>query len=83
MMEGEAWFRQMTRTSEANSFIVENCTIKTERGITIQVNDYAMYNGTYLVCKTLFVDGKELVTNKIYGEIRFVYKNDGTIKVYE
>jgi hypothetical protein len=81
---GEAFLETMTATGEENSFIVQACSVKTETAITIRVNDLAKYDGSSgVVCKAIYVDGKELVTNKVYGEIRFIYKNDGTIKVYE
>ena len=56
--------------------------IETETIITIYVADPQEWNGSaYWVCKYIYIDGIELAVNYTYGSVKFIYHNDGTVKV--
>jgi hypothetical protein len=71
---------EMTKTAE-DTYFVAGISIMTETVIQIWVVDLKMWNGTSMeVCKTIKVDGQELVASSIYGQIKFIYGNDGKIR---
>ena len=80
-IESYSYNQNFTKTAE-DSFTANGVLIKTETRIRIWVRDPRMWNGSSLqVRKIIKVDGQELVISLTYGEVAFVYRNDGTISV--
>ena len=65
-----------------DTFQLNGVTIQTETPVTIRVYDAREYNGSsYEVCKILYIDDIELAVAYTYGQVKFIYGNDGSIKV--
>jgi hypothetical protein len=77
---------QMIQATE-DAFFIDQFPLKTETIYRMWVNDPKMADANFLnswqVRKTLKIDGQELGVSSLYGELRFIYQNDGTIKIYE
>ena len=72
----------MTLISD-NEFQRGGVLIKTETVITICVTDPQEFNGSPCeVCKYIYIDGQELVVSYTYGQVKFIYHNDGKVEVY-
>ena len=72
----ESGSTDMPKVAE-NSYEVGNVGIITETVITINAFDLKI--GAW-VCKYLFVNGKELPTDSVYGTTTFILGNDGKVR---